>query len=122
MNSFVDVMTNKETKTLQYHPNTVVLARNRAEVSRISNDLELTVIPNPVNSTSIIEYYLPDNTNTKIELYSLTGELIKSLLDQDMMSGKHKIALDITDIQSGVYNLQLFANGQTANEMIIIIK
>jgi subtilisin family serine protease len=69
LNSFVDVITNKVTNTLQYHPNTVVLARNRVEVSRISNDLELTIIPNPVNSSSIVEYYLPENTNAKIELY-----------------------------------------------------
>ncbi|MBN2571199.1 MAG: T9SS type A sorting domain-containing protein [Ignavibacteriales bacterium] len=64
--------------------------------------------PNPFNPTTTIEYDLPKDTRVKIEIYSLTGELVKTLINQELKAGYQTTYWNGTDnngktVTSGVY-------------------
>ncbi len=83
-----------EDSTVQFTP---------VSVSDINEFKELSIYPNPV--TSFIEYNLSANTksqNIKLEIFNLEGQLIKNF---EQKSSKDK--LDVENLKSGIYILQI---------------
>jgi len=69
-----------------------------------NNNNELIVFPNPV--TDVIQFNLPEKeTISKIELYSMNGQLVKTISDDDIHS------IDVSELPIGTY--LLIANSKT---------
>ncbi|MCP4411604.1 MAG: T9SS type A sorting domain-containing protein, partial [Gammaproteobacteria bacterium] len=47
--------------------------------------------PNPFNPSTIIEYNLPEKTNVKLEVFSLTGQKLISLVNKSQSKGVHSV-------------------------------
>jgi len=122
LNNFLDMLDNSKSNNLQYYPNSVIMALSSVEVVGITNKLELSVIPNPITSTSSIEYVIPEDGLVSLKLYSATGELIQVILNQNQNAGKYRLDFDSAKLQSGVYNLQLNTNMFRRDMMIVVIK
>jgi O-glycosyl hydrolase len=77
----------------EYDPNTYSLFQN---------------YPNPFNHRTDFYYHLPESGRVQISIYSISGEKVKTLLDQDMDSGLHAVSWDGTNdhnqvVSSGIY-------------------
>lgn len=61
--------------------------------------------PNPFNPATTIKYSLPFESNVKINVYSINGELIKELVNGTNYAGSHQVTFNTTDLNlaSGVY-------------------
>ncbi len=61
--------------------------------------------PNPFNPTTRIDYRLPENADVKIELYSITGEMVSRLVSGFHTAGYHSVEVNagILNLSSGVY-------------------
>jgi hypothetical protein len=59
--------------------------------------------PNPFNPTTTIPFYLPDQTNVKIAIYDVQGQLIETLYDQNTAPGSHSISWNADYLASGNY-------------------
>ncbi len=59
--------------------------------------------PNPFNSTSVIKYYLKENTYLNISLININGRTINILADKIEIKGEHKLIIDCEMLASGVY-------------------
>ena len=59
--------------------------------------------PNPFNPATRIEYSLPVESNVKIVVYNLIGEVVKELINSNQLSGKHSVSFNGVDLSSGVY-------------------
>ncbi|MBN1351401.1 T9SS type A sorting domain-containing protein [candidate division KSB1 bacterium] len=71
--------------------------------------------PNPFNLATIFEYYLPEPGSVKISIYSVTGQQIKTLINEEQGEGFHRARWNGTDmydmfVSSGVYVYTLKAN------------
>ena len=75
---------------------------NNEEVS--GQDIE--IYPNP--TSDILNLRLKTNTNSRIELYNLQGELINSW---KVESNNSNLQLDISQLEVGVYVLRVIENG-----------
>lgn len=84
-------------------------------ISKIEKQV-YNIYPNPAKSFVVIQ----DNSDSKItniQLYSIEGKLIKSF-NNDINNSK--IKLDLVNIQSGIYLLNIISNSSSSVQKIII--
>ncbi|MCW8802863.1 MAG: S8 family peptidase, partial [Ignavibacteriaceae bacterium] len=91
-----------------------------AEVSAPKNFVLMQNYPNPFNPSTTIEFSIPQTSSVSIQVYSIIGELVASLVNQTLDAGYHQINFDAGSLPSGTYVYQLKANGQ--NETFVDTK
>jgi hypothetical protein len=76
--------------------------------------------PNPVTSSTQIEFILASSGKTKMELYDANGKKVRSLLDGYVESGKHRIGFTAECLVSGVYFYTLTTKDTKVTKKLII--
>jgi DNA-binding beta-propeller fold protein YncE len=83
--------------------------------------------PNPFNPNTKIEFKIPANEHVNVNVYNLEGRLVKTLINQNMMSGQHVVEWNGTNqfgakVSSGMYIYQLKTNATVLNRTMTFIK
>ena len=65
---------------------------------------------------------LPEEKNINISLFDVTGRLIKEIVDEEQIGGKHCRVCDITDLAQGIYFVCVKTDKETITEKVIILK
>ena len=63
--------------------------------------------PNPFNSETVLSYTLPTASDIRLEVFTLSGQRVAVLHKGFQVAGYHTIAMDASDLASGVYLYQL---------------
>jgi hypothetical protein len=88
-----------------------------------NNDyFSINVYPNPINTTSLIEFYLPVSGNTTLNMYNALGQEVRTFVNSSLGNGKHSYNFNSSQLESGVYYLTLKANNRIATKKVILIK
>jgi len=70
--------------------------------------------PNPFNPSTTIRYALPFDSNVKISIYKVTGELVKVLMSETKSAGNYEVTMNTSkenvEFSSGIYFYQIEAN------------
>ena len=89
------------------------------ESAVLSNSL--AVYPNPVSSRAQITFDLKEQSNLKINVYDLSGRLVENIVNGEQPAGKFSTTWDrSSNIASGVYILQIDANGKRSNSKLLL--
>jgi hypothetical protein len=79
--------------------------------------------PNPFNPTTQISYDLAEASAVSLDIYSLTGTRVLSVLDNSHQSaGTHTVMVDASQLASGVYIYQLRAGGQVFTRRMTLVR
>lgn len=78
--------------------------------------------PNPFNPTTNIEYSIPESGNVSLEVYSLTGQLIASLVNGVQPAGSHTAVFDASNLSSGMYLYRLSTENSVQTRKMMLIK
>ncbi len=83
--------------------------------------------PNPFNPTTTIKFSLEKAGLTTVNVYSLSGQLIRTLINENRSAGANEVKFDGKDsngkrIASGVYFYQLSSNKQVETRKMIMLK
>lgn len=78
--------------------------------------------PNPFNGSTIVEYALPEAGDVTIQLYDITGKIVKQLVNEHKTAGIHKTTIESDDLVSGVYIYSLGVNDLKISKKLIILK
>ena len=83
--------------------------------------------PNPFNPTTTIEFDLPKEGNARLDIFNLKGQLVKTLVDTDLTSGRHSYVWNGTDergtgVSSGIYLYRLSGNGWSQTRKMMLVK
>jgi hypothetical protein len=83
--------------------------------------------PNPFNPNTTISFTLPVNSNVKLEIYNLKGELTAILADERMSVGTHSVIWDGTDrtgdeVASGIYFYRLLADEEILTKKMVLVR
>jgi len=69
----------------------------------IADPFSMTLFPNPCSGQVQIQLNIPHLTNTSIDLYSISGTLVKNIANGRIMSGEHIKMADVNNLPSGIY-------------------
>jgi photosystem II stability/assembly factor-like uncharacterized protein len=98
------------------------------EINQLPRTVQLeNNYPNPFNPTTQIRFGLPGNSEVSLKVYSITGQLVKTLLNNNFPSGFHTVTWDGTNqsgqtVSSGVYIYQLRAGDQIRTRRMHLLK
>lgn len=83
--------------------------------------------PNPFNPDTVIEFSLSEPTLTTLEIYNVKGQKVRTLLNKELMSGRHQITWDgkdqyNTEVGSGIYLYKLITPSHIETKRMVLIK
>jgi len=87
------------------------------------NDIFLSAIePNPTNNLIRFSYSVSNPQNINIAIYNILGERVLSISDGYQTEGMHNKEINVSQLPSGAYYLQILGNVEQVNQMINIVK
>lgn len=78
--------------------------------------------PNPFNPETKIQFGLPEDSNVKLEIFNLQGQIVATLIDGTFSAGFHTAGFDATSYPSGVYFYKIVAGNFTEIKRMLLVK
>lgn len=119
----VTTATNKEMGSSRFS-----LVINRLATNVVpDNDLPVSFrlganYPNPFNPTTRIEFDVPESTHVRLEVFSITGQHVATMVNEIKQAGTHQILFDASHLSSGVYLYRLQAGTFIQTQKMTLIK
>lgn len=98
------------------------------QMSTLPHSFELSQnYPNPFNPVTTIAYALPTRSHVTIDVFSLLGRKVRTLVDCDKAVGSHTVTWNGTDasgesVATGVYLYRLQAGDYTQTKKMLLLK
>ncbi len=113
-------VTNMDTSTV-----TVV----RGVISGIADDASIPTVfylrqnyPNPFNPSTTISYGLPEAAHVRLDVYSILGQKVVTLVDEEQNPGRYRVQFHAGRYASGVYFYILTAGENIFKKKMLLIK
>jgi hypothetical protein len=123
--TFVDAITGEVLGTITPSNNTIVINHSsnavRILVSDASTDVTLAAYPNPVTSSSILRYTLPEDSDIRLAIYDALGNEIQTLQNGFVRAGEYTVSINAANFASGQYLCKLNVNGKLAQILLLNI-
>ena len=92
-----------------------------------NNEIKLSIYPDPVQTSSIIQYYVPKNGNVTINVFDTYGRKLANLVNEFKTQGNQTVSLNSNglntgNLANGLYLVQLQINGQQITQKFILTK
>lgn len=79
--------------------------------------------PNPFNPSTTIRFDLPQVSTVDVAVFDVAGRKVATLLSgQNIAAGSHQLPFDASRLSSGMYLIQLQANGLRLTQKIALVK
>ena len=78
--------------------------------------------PNPFNPTTTISFDLPKASRVSLQIFSLSGRLVKTLFEGMLTAGSHAYTWNARALSSTIYLYRLQADGFTNTRKLVYIK
>jgi len=78
--------------------------------------------PNPFNPNTTINYQLPENNHVTLRIYDILGNIVATLVDQDVQAGYHSFTWNAGNIATGVYFYRLTSGSFVQTKKLILMK
>lgn len=78
--------------------------------------------PNPFNPSTTIEYSIPQNGFVSLKVFNILGKEVATLVNEQVMAGKHKIDFDASGLNSGVYFYKIENGNFVETKKMILLK
>ncbi|MCK6603551.1 MAG: choice-of-anchor A family protein [Ignavibacteriaceae bacterium] len=76
--------------------------------------------PNPFNPSTVIEFSVKTREFVTLSVYNISGELVSTLLSNELNPGKYSISFDARGLASGIYIYRLSSpSGNIVRKMIL---
>ena len=79
--------------------------------------------PNPFNPETVIKFAIPQATNVTLKVYSVTGQLVEVLANNESVTaGTHEVKFDASKLSSGIYFYTITAGNFKDTKKMILMK
>jgi hypothetical protein len=100
--------------TLDWVPTFVGITENQDKET-------FSILPNPINASSIINYSLNTASDVTISLFDISGKLVKVILDANQASGNYSMPLSLNGtVKPGIYFVKMYTGKTQHTERILI--
>jgi Secretion system C-terminal sorting domain len=95
-------------------PNGITDAENSKSVT--------SVYPNPAAANTSLEFSLAVKSKVTISVHDITGKVVSATKPEEFGSGSHKINLDLSGLENGVYVIRIKSENKTTSTRISVIQ
>lgn len=78
--------------------------------------------PNPFNPETTISFKLNEVSDIKLEVFTIEGRLVQTLVNSRYLSGVHSVRFDASSLSSGIYFYRLETKNQSLTKRLVLIK
>ena len=78
--------------------------------------------PNPFNPSTKIRYAISQTAFTSLKVYSILGEEVATLINEEKTPGVYEVNFDASNLTSGTYLYKLQAGNYTETKKMVILK
>ena len=84
--------------------------------------LSTIIYPNPVSTSTVISFTLPQSQKVSIKICDMNGRIIKTIADARFEAGQHELQWNATQVNAGTYVLQFNAGTYSEIKKLVVIK
>jgi len=84
--------------------------------------ININIYPNPINQFTQISYTLEHPQYVTLNIYDLTGRMIKQLVNEIQFGGLHQQTLNASDLQTGIYFCRLTVGESNTSKKLILVR
>ncbi len=95
---------------------------NFSSVEHLISKINAVFYPNPIKNKTFLRITTDKPETINISIYNMFGSLVKTYKPQEVTVGRGLIALDMSDINSGIYIAKLNINKVKIAKRIVITK
>ena len=81
--------------------------------------MNLTTNPNPVETSTTLKFYLPEDDKIIINAYGMNGTIVREIFSGTLRQGRQEINFSPGDIPAGVYLVKIEGNRYSAATKIV---
>ena len=108
-------------KIFTYADTVVVTDVDQIPIDQLPVDYVLSQnYPNPFNPTTSIEYELPQPAHVRLVIYNTQGQLVETLINEQLPAGKYSVTWDGGNLPSGAYIYQLQTDAYTKTKKMLL--
>ena len=74
----------------------------------------ILIYPNPVKDEAIVAYSLGSNSDVNLTVYDISGRKVKTINQNNVASGDHKIKIEMVNLPAGTYVIQMKSKAGSA--------
>jgi hypothetical protein len=78
--------------------------------------------PNPFNPSTTINYQLPAKNHVSLKVYDILGNLVTTLVDQEMEAGYYNVNWNAGQLASGIYIYRIISGSFVSTKKMILMK
>lgn len=78
--------------------------------------------PNPFNPSTTINFVLPTASNVTLQVFTVTGQLVATLVNESRAAGEHSVNFNASNLSSGVYIYRITAGSFTQTQRMTLVK
>ncbi len=80
--------------------------------------------PNPFNAQTTIRFSLNNPSKVQLKIFNSVGELVETLVDQELGSGTHEVIFDTqkNNLASGIYYYSILTNKSSQTKGMVLVK
>jgi DNA-binding beta-propeller fold protein YncE len=78
--------------------------------------------PNPFNPSTTITFSIPEKRNVTVQIFNMLGEVIETLVNQELAPGKYNYDFDASALSSGTYIYRISAGAIVEVRKMILLK
>jgi beta-glucanase (GH16 family) len=78
--------------------------------------------PNPFNSSTVIQYSIPENCRVCIKVFDTAGREVETLIDEIQAHGTHTVTLTSNQLAGGVFFYQLQTSTFRDTKKLLVLK
>ena len=78
--------------------------------------------PNPFNPSTTISYQLPEKNHVSLNVYDILGNLVTTLVDDEMEAGYYSVNWNASQLASGIYIYRIISGSYVSTKKMILMK
>ncbi|MDD5529524.1 MAG: T9SS type A sorting domain-containing protein [bacterium] len=82
----------------------------------------LSVSQNPFSKSTIISFSVGNSRDCSLQIYDLSGRLVKTLINEQKPAGTYSTTLSANDLKTGIYFVRLTAGNTKLTKKLILMK
>ncbi|MEI6489809.1 MAG: T9SS type A sorting domain-containing protein [Bacteroidota bacterium] len=94
--------------------------RNHQGIHEYSNQLSLSLSPNPSTNQSIVSYTLKSQSFVKLSVFDISGKLVFTQSNDTMTQGQHSTVLNTSEFAKGFYTLTIQSTDGISSVKLIV--